>query len=201
VKLSEPNERALGKRKEELSRRLSRGFGGRSTGPVMCGGNIHYEVADRTQAIHCGGLGVICQLVDRLGLRQEIDDDVTVLQRHVPYHESDHVLTMAYNILSGGSRLEDLEGLRQNVSLLDALGASRLPDPTTAGDFTRRFKEQDIIALMDCINWIRRKVWGSTPGPKPLPFASRRPGQEVFGRGLFHRSDSRHRQHDCRDDR
>jgi hypothetical protein len=69
------------------------------------------------------------------------------------------VLTVAYNVMSGGMRLEDLEGMRQNVGLLEALGTPRLPDPTTAGDFTRRFKEADIVALMEAQNEVRSGVW------------------------------------------
>jgi len=58
-----------------------------------------------------------------------------VLKRHLPYHESDHVLNMAYNIMAGGERLEDIELRRQDECFLNGLGAQRIPDPTTAGDF------------------------------------------------------------------
>ena len=57
----------------------------------------------------------------------------------MPYHESDHVLNIAYNVLAGGTCLEHLELWRNNEVYLDALGARRIPDPTTAGDFCRRF--------------------------------------------------------------
>ena len=42
---------------------------------------------------------------------------------------------------------------------MDALGAHRIPDPTTAGDFTRRFDREDIVTLMECINVARQRVW------------------------------------------
>lgn len=48
---------------------------------------------------------------------------------------------------------------RNNEGYLNALGAQRIPDPTTAGDFTRRFKREDIAALMECINVARQRVW------------------------------------------
>jgi hypothetical protein len=57
---------------------------------------------------------------------------------HLPYHESDHVLNLTYNLLAGGQRLEDIELRRQDEVFLNGLGAERIPDPTTAGDFTRR---------------------------------------------------------------
>ena len=59
----------------------------------------------------------------------------------------------------GGCRLEDLERMRGNVSLLDALGATRFPDPTMAGDFTRRFEEKDVLALMEAFNQVRPGIW------------------------------------------
>jgi hypothetical protein len=42
---------------------------------------------------------------------------------------------------------------------LDALGAQRIPDPTTAGDFCRRFTTGDIEQLMASINETRLRVW------------------------------------------
>ena len=64
---------------------------------------------------------------------------------HLPYHESDHVLNLAYNVLCGGTRLEDIERLRHDTAYMNALGADLIPDPTTAGDFCRRFAAQDVI--------------------------------------------------------
>ena len=79
---------------------------------------------------------------------EELDETVQLLKRHVPYHESDHVLNIAYNALLGGLRLEDIELRRNDEVFLNALGAQRIPDPTTSGDFTRRFDEVSIEALM-----------------------------------------------------
>ena len=71
---------------------------------------------------------------------------------HLPYHESDHVLNIADNLLAGGTRLEHLELLRTDEDYLNALGARRIPDPTTAGDFCRRFDEHLIEALQEVFN-------------------------------------------------
>ena len=68
-----------------------------------------YEVAERTGAVSCGALGAMHTLAQRLGLVKEIDEHLKLLKVHLPYHESDHVLNIAYNILAGGVRLEDLE--------------------------------------------------------------------------------------------
>ncbi len=55
--------------------------------------NIRYEVDSRRQGIGCGGIGNIHQLALRSGLVAEIDRRLSLLKRHIPYHESDHVLT------------------------------------------------------------------------------------------------------------
>lgn len=125
----------------------------------MKGSNIHYEISKRYQAINCGGIGVFHQMVKNIGLVKEIDSKLKLLKVHVPYHESDHVLNIAYNILAGGMRLEDIELRRNDEVFLNALGAQRIPDPTTAGDFTRRFEREDIETLIDCINTSRKGVW------------------------------------------
>ena len=70
---------------------------------------------------------------------------------------------MAYNILAGGSCLEDIELLRGDEAYLNAIGAQIIPDPTTAGDFLRRFDEEAVIALMVAKNIIRKKIWEQQP--------------------------------------
>jgi hypothetical protein len=127
---------------------------------VFAAGNIHYDVAGRAQGLGCGGIGAVHLLARRFGLAQAIDEQVHVLKVHLPYLESDHVLNIAYGILAGGSCLNYLELLRNNEGYLDAIGAQRIPDPTTAGDFCRRFQsEEQILALMEAINSVRLKVW------------------------------------------
>ena len=54
-----------------------------------------------------------------------------LLAQHRPYHESDHVLNIAYNALCGGARLDDIEARRCDRVFLDGIGAEALPDPTT----------------------------------------------------------------------
>src|SRR5437667_10213241 len=99
----------------------------------------------------------------RTGLIHDIDHNLHLLKRHQPYHESDHVLNIAFNILAGGKRIEHLELRRNDEVYLDALGAVRLPDPTTEGDFCRRFSEPDVVTLMDTINQTRLRVWSQQP--------------------------------------
>ena len=131
--------------------------------PVLSGGNVRYEVAERTVAIGCGGLGMLQTVVGAVGLREEIDESLHLLKRHLPYHESDHVLTLAYNVLTGGQCLEDLEARRSDEGFLNALGARRIPDPTTAGDFLRRFTAGSVRGLLAAINRSRAVVWRRQP--------------------------------------
>jgi hypothetical protein len=125
--------------------------------------NIHYDVADRDRALDAGGIGLIHKLARKVGLIESIDRELQLLKVHLPYHESDHVLNIAYNILSGGTCLEDIELRRNDEVYMDALGAQRIPDPTTAGDFCRRFGVEDIEILMRVFNEARLKVWRQQP--------------------------------------
>ena len=121
--------------------------------------NIHYEIDGRQQGISHGGIGLIHVLAKKTGLLDSIDNELELLKRHLPYHESDHIMNMAYNLLAGGTCLQDIELLRNDSAWLDALGAQIVPDPTTAGDFLRRFSEQNVMDLMEIKNTIRRKIW------------------------------------------
>lgn len=146
-------------RAARISRRLARRNFEDQANPTISGSNIQYEMADKSGAIACGGIGVFQRLVQRVGLVKSIDQKLHLLKRHLPYHESDHVLNIAYNMLLGGERLEDIELRRTDEVFLDAIGADRIPDPTTSGDFTRRFTEKTIGQLMECINEARGRVW------------------------------------------
>lgn len=121
--------------------------------------NVHYDIGTKQKGLGCAGLGVFQLLTRRLKLADLLDQRLHLLKRHLPYHESDHVLNLTFNILGGGIRLDDLENLRTNENYLDLLGAQRIPDPTTAGDFLRRFEEAEIDILMDTINDKRVLVW------------------------------------------
>ena len=127
--------------------------------PLLAASNIHYQLSARDRGLAMGGLGAVHLLARNCGLIDHLDRKLHLLKVHLPYHESDHVLTIAYNILAGGECLQDLESLRQDEVFLDALGAQRIPDPTTAGDFCRRFDEAAVWTLMDSLNHVRTNLW------------------------------------------
>jgi Transposase DDE domain group 1 len=149
--------------RRRIQKRLANTPGPERTEPMMTASNIHYEPARRVRGLSAGGIGALFLLAQKVELIQEIDRTLHLLKRHLPYHESDHVLNIAFNILAGGQRIEHLELRRNDEVYLDALGAERIPDPTTAGDFCRRFSEADVLTLMDAINQARLRVWAQQP--------------------------------------
>jgi hypothetical protein len=151
----------LRKRKQKIERRLAQAAPSDDRGcPVLGRQRPRYEVAKRTRATSHGGIAAAHQVVVQSGLIEGIDAGLEVLKQHRPYHESDHVLNIAYNALCGGQTLDDIEHRRNDEAYLDALCAAAIPDPTTAGDFCRRMDETEICRLMDIINESRLRVWG-----------------------------------------
>jgi Transposase DDE domain group 1 len=149
--------------KKKIEGRLNKSKDTMTFRPMFSASNIHYDVAEKTHGISCGGIGAIHQMVQKIGLIKAIDQGLGLLKLHMPYHDSDHVLNFAYNALCGGVCLQDMELRRNDVNFLDALGTSRIPDPTTAGDYCRRFQEDDVIRLSNIINEVRLRVWKEQP--------------------------------------
>lgn len=126
---------------------------------MLSTGTVGYEIGANIEATSFGGIAAVHRLAGKLGLVDTLNDRLELLKVYLPYHESDHVLNLAYNVLCGGTRLEDIERLRGDTAYMDALGADLIPDPTTAGDFCRRFGEADVVELMEAINGVRPKLW------------------------------------------
>ena len=125
---------------------------------MFCAANIHYEIADRVRGLAYGGIEAMHLLARQIGLAKAIDQKL-----HLPYHESDHVLNIAYNILCNGDCLEDIERLRNDEVYLDALGAERIPDPTTTGDFCDASQEK-----MSKPQWMSSMGFGEISGKSSL---------------------------------
>jgi hypothetical protein len=153
----------LARRKRRIARRLDKTNVQGANRPLFTAANIHYEIAERTHGLAHGGIGALHALARRLGLVEAIDRRLHLLKIHLPFHESDHVLNLAYNVLCEGTCLQDIELRRNDEVFLDALGTRRIPDPTTAGDFCRRFQVADIHTLQDIVHDTRLKVWSQQP--------------------------------------
>lgn len=159
--------RQLERGKQKITERLAPLIGGtepKQPGrPEFSGPQPTYEMASRVHAISCGGIGAVHQLVRQVKLPELIDAELGVLKRARPYQDSDHVLNIAYNLLCSGHVLDDIEIRRNDAAFLDALGARAIPDPTTAGDFCRRFDEAAIWRFMAIVNETRLRVWQQSP--------------------------------------
>ena len=153
----------LARRQQRIAQRLQPRTWTAQATPMYRASNIQYEHSDRVRGLATGGIGAMHQLAQHLGLLEAIDRHVRVLKVALPYHESDHVLGVAYNSLCGGICLQDIELRRQDEVYLDALGAKRIPDPTTAGDVCRRCDEPAIETLQAAINETRVRVWRAQP--------------------------------------
>ena len=156
-------QRRLEREQVAIERRLAAAVAPNLAGPLLQAAPIRYEWSERDRGLVHGGIGMIARLVDAVGLAPEINSSLELFKVHRPYHESDHVLNIAYNSLCGGQRLEDIETRRTDAVFLDGLGTASLPDPTTAGDFCRRFEEASIMALQEAINRSRLKVYSKQP--------------------------------------
>ncbi len=157
--------RQLANRKRRIQRRLDKAKLGDCSKPMFTASNIRYEIGDRSRGIAHGGIGTFHALARQIGLIDAIDNRLHLLKLHLPFHESDHVLNFAYNALCDGTCLQDIELRRQDEVFLDALGTRRIPDPTTAGDFCRRFTGADVLTLLDIFDDVRIRVWSQQAAP------------------------------------
>jgi hypothetical protein len=151
----------VARRKQEVTFRTDRlkaAFGQ----PQLGSGPIKIELAEKTRAIAHGGMALVRQIVAASGLVDAINQ-VSVLKLKLPYWESDHVLNLACNLLCGGRAIEHIEYRRNDPTYLDMLGTHSIPDPTTAGDFCRRYSATQIDQLQDRINDARINVWARQP--------------------------------------
>ena len=131
---------------------------------------LHVEIAERSTITPYGGLALATALLKRFRVAQEIDERVHVLKIHLPFHESDHVLAQALSLYVGGECLEDQAALQHDEGALRMLGACRIPDPTTAGDFLRRFEEHRNPAALSGLraanDAVQDAVWGRLAGKR-----------------------------------
>ena len=105
----------LAKRKQKISKKLKKRNWTEQAAPMFKASNIQYEIDGRLQGVSNGGIGLIHTLAKKTGLLKEIDNQLEILKRHLPYHESDHVANIAYNILASGTCLQDIELLRNDM--------------------------------------------------------------------------------------
>jgi len=125
---------------------------------------LHLEAEGRGETTHYGGLVLAQQFVRRFGVAQCLDQHLRLFKRHAPYCESDHVLALTYTLYADGTCLEDQGALQASEAVRRLVGACRIPDPTTAGDFLRRFKTAaEVEQLSAAIDEVQEQAWSKLP--------------------------------------
>jgi len=132
---------------------------GRTARPVFRNRQVRVQTQHRGTVTPYGGVSLAHDLLMRLGIDRDLNKSLPLLKMHMPYFESDHILTHVYNLYVGGTCIEDIASLQHSQALRSLLGACRIPDPTTAGDFLRRFTCRLLAAFQEVIDTNRQKVW------------------------------------------
>src|SRR4030042_4013528 len=120
----------------------------------------------QTSSTVFGGIGLVRNLIEKLEIDKIVNQELKILERHNQYFESDHILTFLYNFLTGGETIFDIERLQNDKAFKKILGTENIPDPTTAGDFLRRFNYRQLNGLNKCINRISGKAYKMLPENK-----------------------------------
>ena len=134
--------------------------------PVIRNRQVRVQVQERGEITPYGGLALAHDLAMRLGLDRDINASMQLLRLYLPYFDSDHLLTHVYNQYVGGTCIEDLAHLQHSDAIKHLTGACRIPDPSTAGDFLRRFDRSNLRAFQQVIDRAREKVWRQMPNSR-----------------------------------
>jgi hypothetical protein len=150
--------------------------------PLKTGRNhtVRLEVTDEALTVHTG-LSLFYAMAESLEIPRILDEEVKVKQRESGYPESEHILALAANAFVGGDYLEDLEALREDVAIQRVIGRKDLPDPTTAGDFCRRFTLGHLLQLNRAYGKIEQRVYQRRPEVRHWTVDVDAKVHEVFG--------------------
>jgi hypothetical protein len=122
---------------------------------------IIIEEGDDTLVSYGGGV-LIDEFIHKLALPEIIDSTVKVKERERGLKESEHVLSLAVTMITGGECLDDLFTLREEEGFRTVWSHGDIPHPTTMGDFLRRFNLGHIRQLESVITQAFRKVYTGT---------------------------------------
>lgn len=122
---------------------------------------IIIEEGDETLVTYGGGI-LIDEFIHRLSLPEIIDSTVKVKERERGFTESEHVLSLAVTMITGGECLDDLLNLREEDGFRTVWSHGGIPHPTTMGDFLRRFNLGHIRQLESVLTQAFRKVYSGT---------------------------------------
>ncbi len=126
---------------------------------------LHAELED-SDFTALGGLALASRMLAKLEAHRVFGAHLSLLRVPKRYRDSDHVIAQVLNLFAGGSCLEDLSQLQCSTPVRHLLGASCIPDPTTSGDFLRRFDEEQLTALDHAADDLQRSAWKLSRGRK-----------------------------------
>lgn len=163
--------------KKEIPEKLMKGI----PLTIRPGHTIRLKATTEPLTVHTG-LSLFYAMAETLKIPKSLDDHVQVKQRDSGYPESEHILALAANAFVGGDFLDDLEALREDDAIKMAIGRKEIPDPTTAGDFCRRFKLGHILQINKAFAEIEHEVYKKRKDVSDLTIDVDAKVHEVYGK-------------------
>ena len=113
---------------------------------IRKGHTVRLEVTQEPLTVHTG-LSLFYSMAEALSIPKILDAQVKVKKRERGYPESEHILALAANAFVGGDYLDDSGSVERGCGHPEGDWPSDIPDPTTAGDFCRRFSLGHIFQM------------------------------------------------------
>ena len=148
---------------------------------IRPGHTIRLKATTEPLTVHTG-LSLFYAMAEILKIPKSLDDHVQVKQRDSGYPESEHILALAANAFVGGDFLDDLEALREDDAIKMAIGRKEIPDPTTAGEFCRRFSRGHILQINKAFAEIEHEVYKKRKDVSDLTIDVDAKVHEVYGK-------------------
>lgn len=118
-----------------------------------------YNISFREEKLSShGGLVLINEFEEKLGIKKIIDREMKVKRRARGYIESESILGLVNNMIIGGECLSDLNILRGDKATQQLLGVKSVIAPTTAGEYLRKHDIGDIRDLQRVNAQIQQQV-------------------------------------------
>lgn len=163
--------------KKEIPKKLMKGI----SLTIRPGHTIRLKSTNEPLTVHTG-LSLFYAIAETLKIPKILDNHVRVKERNSGYPESEHILSLAANAFVGGDFLDDLEALREDDAIKSAIGRKEIPDPTTAGDFCRRFKLGHILQINKAFAEIEHEVYKQRKEVSHLTIDVDAKVHEVYGK-------------------
>lgn len=105
-----------------------------------------------------GGMILVREVQKTLGVCSTICECISVKQRERGYGEDGFVMSMVYNIISGGQCLNDLMALREDHNTQQLLDLDGVPHPSTAGLHLKQYTLGHLKQLEKALEKIQRRA-------------------------------------------